>query len=214
MAFSVPGLILCLYASFLYYSGAVSRQATLTMYPGHNISRAITNVVEYMPEINVDNLKIYNVSDLRTQQKTNLPQPLLLNNEPNICHLIRPESLLLIYVHSAPSHFRQRAHIRETHSRLNLYKLTGATTLFFMGRSSDKEVERAVRLEIDWYHDIIRGDYQDDIRNVAVYKDFSAIAWMTTYCPKIPYTLKMSDTDNQSVYSVLEQLKSLKEKVI
>lgn len=129
-------------------------------------------------------------------------------NEPDVCSKLRPDVFTLIYVHTAPSHFKHRALIRRTYGNSNLYAKLKTVTLFFVGLSEDALLESAIRLESERYHDIVQADYLDTYRNLSL-KAVSALKWIVEFCPQAPYLLKLDDDMFVNVFNLVRHLNYL-----
>lgn len=97
---------------------------------------------------------------------------------------------LLIYVHSAPSNFKNRVLIRETWAKRSLFPQT--RLVFMLGSTNDSDVRDQVNLESELYRDIVQQNFHDSYRNLTL-KCQMALDWITKYCSHSKYVLKTDD---------------------
>ncbi|GAB6020231.1 hypothetical protein CHUAL_002951 [Chamberlinius hualienensis] len=159
--------------------------------------------------------KISNVSVSSLTSKSRAIAPSLFTSaitysvgEFGICNQLRPQVFTLIYVHSAPSHFKHRSVIRRTFGNGSLYSSLKTVTVFFIGQSTDENVDITLKAEIERYHDIIQGDYIDSYKNLSL-KAISALKWMKDNCLTAKYVLKVDDDMFVNVYNLVRHLQYL-----
>ncbi len=73
---------------------------------------------------------------------------------------------LLVYVHTAPSNFKNRLAIRETWSQKTLFKANMMRVVFMMGKNMDDTLNSLLDLEYELFNDIIQEDFHDSYRNL------------------------------------------------
>lgn len=97
---------------------------------------------------------------------------------------------LLIYIHSAPSNFKNRIIIRETWGKRALFPQI--RLVFMLGSTRDQEVSDKVNMESEIYHDIVQQNFDDSYRNLTL-KCLMALDWVTKYCSQSKFVLKTDD---------------------
>ena len=119
------------------------------------------------------------------------PFTYLLNNE-RAC-AVENNLFLLIYVHSAPNHFKRRQIIRETWGHRKYYSRT-MRIIFVLGRTDGSlpEVDALLLQEHAENADIVKEDFLGTYRNLT-YKAIAALKWTSTYCKNATYVLKCDD---------------------
>lgn len=115
---------------------------------------------------------------------------------------------LLTYVHTAPSHFRQRAAIRQTWGNANNFKDLNFRVVFLMGLGANVTEQEAIALESDLHGDIVQENFVDSYRNLT-YKGIMALKWTSRYCPNAKYVLKSDDDIFVNIFNVVNHLQSL-----
>ncbi|GAB6026890.1 Beta-1,3-galactosyltransferase 1 [Chamberlinius hualienensis] len=172
------------------------------------------------------NLKRRDIENLRRQTyqlsgfnisaiKTKAIAPWLLQKVTNftieefsICSQLKTDLYVLIYVHTAPHHFKQRSLIRQTYGSRKLYNSLKSVTVFFIGQILDNETALGVKAESERYHDIIQSDYVDNYKNLS-FKAISAFKWVTDNCANAKFILKVDDDVFVNVFGLVRFLKSM-----
>ena len=116
---------------------------------------------------------------------------------------------LIVYVHTAPSHYKRRMVIRETWGNPKFYSDVTVRAVFVMGKTFDKpEVQSSLEYESEQYGDIIQEDFLDSYKNLT-YKGIGALKWITNYCSHAKFVLKTDDDIFVNTFTLLRHLKSL-----
>lgn len=118
------------------------------------------------------------------------------------------EVFLLIYVHSAPEHFKNRLAIRDTWSRRSMFK--HIRIVFMMGLPERPNIQDYLELESNHYNDIVQEDFIDTYRNLT-YKGIMAMKWIAEYCPQAQFILKIDDDIIVNLFILLRHLAHLNE---
>ncbi|CAF0956813.1 unnamed protein product [Brachionus calyciflorus] len=113
---------------------------------------------------------------------------------------------LLIYVHSSPSNFKRRLSLRETWAKRSMFR--DIRIIFMMGDVQDKKIKNLIQLENGIYKDIVQENFIDAYRNLT-YKGIMAMKWISTYCPKAKFILKVDDDIISNIFILLRHLYSL-----
>jgi hypothetical protein len=112
----------------------------------------------------------------------------------------------LIYVHSAPQHYKRRCVIRETWTTRTLFP--DLRLVFMMGKTHDKDVMNAIEYENEIYHDIVQEDFYDAYKNLS-YKGIMALKWISIYCSKTQYILKVDDDIVTNTFTLMNHFKHI-----
>ena len=129
-----------------------------------------------------------------------------LNNE-KLCDV---DSDVLIWIHSAPNHFRDRQIIRETWGNPGNFHLHKAALVFFLGISTSPPVQQMIEYESEVYNDIVQSTFIDHYHNLT-YKAISGSRWMSLYCNRINLVLKADDDMMVDVYLLFNHIHSLQQ---
>ena len=113
---------------------------------------------------------------------------------------------LIIYVHTTPGNLKRRVAIRETWGNPSL--IPYIKTVFIMGIVKDLNVMNSIRLEYGVYKDIVQENFIDSYRNLT-YKGIAALKWISTYCSKTNFLLKVDDDMIVDTFALIDHLKSL-----
>ncbi|XP_053611995.1 beta-1,3-galactosyltransferase 1-like [Plodia interpunctella] len=117
-------------------------------------------------------------------------------SHPELCPAFGSELQLMIFVFTAPSHFKQRQAIRMTWG--DTVKIPNVSLAFIIGITPNESEsfgysDRSLILEEDLiYRDIIIGRFIDTYNNLTL-KSLSMLEWMNTYCSLVPRMLKTDD---------------------
>lgn len=130
-----------------------------------------------------------------------------LNNE-NRCE---NDTDVLIWIHSAPDHFRNRRIIRDTWANPANFRLHKAALIFFLGLTNKPDIQSMISYESETYQDIAQSTYIDDYRNLT-YKAISGCKWMSLYCKQAKLVLKADDDMTTDVYLLFNHIHSLQQR--
>ena len=129
-------------------------------------------------------------------------------NNANVCDR---NIFLLITVNSDPENRNSRNIIRDTWGSVKIYNGLHIRVVFFMGDRLTPKRGRADELtdqltdESFLYGDIARGDFIDDYFNLT-YKTVLGLHWMTMYCPKANFVVKVDDDVMVNIYKLVNFL--------
>jgi len=133
----------------------------------------------------------------------------ILNPEFHVCGNKKdhdPPVFLLVYVHTTPKNLKRRLSIRETWARRSMFR--DIRIVFMMGRTDEQQTKHLIDLEANTYNDIVQEDFLDSYRNLT-YKGIMAMKWISTYCNKTKYILKVDDDIITNTFVILRHLNSL-----
>jgi len=159
--------------------------------------------------------KNVSLSELRKQvlaMRQNRPK-----NPHPFNYVINPTSacfgdiFLIIYVHSAPGHFKQRMAIRETWGNVGNFPDIVVKVVFLLGiipTDEGRSVQEALLMEADNYGDIVQEDFVDSYRNLT-YKGIMGLKWISTYCRNAQFVLKSDDDIFINIFSLVTHLQRL-----
>lgn len=116
---------------------------------------------------------------------------------------------VVVYVHSAPSHYKRRMVIRQTWGDAKQYT-DNIRVVFFAGSGSSSGVERALAFEAEQYGDIVQEDFYDSYRNLT-YKGIAALKWISHFCSEAKFVLKTDDDMFVNMFTLIRHLKRLQE---
>ena len=111
-------------------------------------------------------------------------------NNPKLCQNNYTE--VLMYIISSPGNFDRRQGLRNTWAKAGTWSNHNFSTVFFVGNTSSKSVQRKLEEEFQKYGDIIQIDMIDKYENLTI-KGVGVIQWMTTYCSQVKYIIKADD---------------------
>ena len=126
----------------------------------------------------------------------------------NNAHLCDHSPDTLIWIHTAPTHYRHRTLIRETWANPSHFKTRNTSLVFFLGKSENTTIQSMIEYESDNYHDIVQETFVDSYRNLT-YKAIAGCKWTSTYCKSAKLILKADDDALINVYSLFRHVESL-----
>jgi len=118
---------------------------------------------------------------------------------------------LLVYVHSSPSHFKQRMAIRQTWGNAKNFPDVVIKVIFLCGivpTSENLSVQDALSLEADYYNDIVQEDFVDTYRNLT-YKGILGLKWVSAHCRHAEFLLKSDDDIFINMFSLVTHLQKI-----
>jgi len=130
----------------------------------------------------------------------------ILNPEYSVCDNSNSSIYLLVYVHSGPTNYQRRIVIRETWATRTLFP--DLRLVFMIGKSLDQNLMKAIAYENELYRDIVQEDFIDAYKNLT-YKGVMALKWISTYCSKTKYVLKVDDDIVVNTFTLINHLKFL-----
>lgn len=109
--------------------------------------------------------------------------------------------VLLTLVSSLPENFSNRNSIRKSWANKELFP--GMYTVFIIGKSLNKTVNKKLIDEAYIHEDILQDDYIDSYKNLSI-KTISAMKWASDYCTKkTKLVLKINDDLIMNSYSLI-----------
>ena len=137
----------------------------------------------------------------RRQQKVNEYRHNAVLVPSDLC---RPDTFMVILVHSSPTNVDRREAIRMTWgdavlkgtwpstSQQNVSTISRLCLAFVLGLHANESVNRAVRQEHARYNDIVQGDFIDHYHNMTL-KSLLDLKVVDERCPAVLYLLKSDD---------------------
>ncbi|XP_064485590.1 beta-1,3-galactosyltransferase 5-like [Ornithodoros turicata] len=126
---------------------------------------------------------------------------LVLNTKP-----CTDEATVLVLVHSAANHFKERDSIRSSWSAGSGWlKNLSLRVVFFLADVEDASLQALIEHENHFYGDTVQGNFVDSYHNLT-YKHIMALRWATTYCPTVPRVIKMDDDIFVHVFNLAKAL--------
>ena len=110
----------------------------------------------------------------------------------------------LIYVHTQPNRRSKRDLLRQTWANEKLFRQRNTRVMFVMGSTRNVALQREVDREFDLHHDIVQGQFisDDDYSGTAMAR--MALKWVTTYCAKAKFILKVQDDTFVDIFSLID----------
>lgn len=121
------------------------------------------------------------------------------------------EILLVIFVNSSPGNAGKRAYIRNTFGSYYAWPSQGEgqsamRIVFLLGAVRDEKLQADINLESDFYKDIVQESFIDDYLNLTR-KTIMGMKWVTHFCRRARYTMKVDDDiiiNAPLVYNILQ----------
>ena len=137
---------------------------------------------------------------------TSNPHPFnYIINEKNICQ--NKDIFLIVYIHTAPTHYKQRIIIRQTWGNPKHYN-ENIRVIFMLGKTSESfKVQDSLFYESEQYGDIVQEDFLDTYKNLT-FKGVAALKWISTYCRHAKFVLKTDDDVFVNMFTLLKYFKS------
>lgn len=123
----------------------------------------------------------------------------LINND--IC---TDDIFMAIIIHTAPQHFLHRNTIRRTWGRIHV-KNKRVRTVFLLAEVSNETLQTALEMENVANRDMVQGSFLDSYKNLT-YKHVMGLQWVSTYCSKAEFVLKMDDDIYVNIFRLVELL--------
>ncbi|KAH7939186.1 hypothetical protein HPB52_008128 [Rhipicephalus sanguineus] len=98
----------------------------------------------------------------------------------------------LFFVHTAPSHWTNRVHLRATLFEEAARTAFNWTGVFFVGEHEDPLVNLWTKLEVEVMGDVVMFPYNDTYFTM-LYKFVGGMRWVTEHCPKVRNIVKIDD---------------------
>lgn len=142
------------------------------------------------------------------------PQSTIVNPHPFEFHLNNEQLCsggtdVLLWIHTAPNHFRHRLLIRQSWGNPANFVKHKATLVFFLGMSLNKTIQSMIEYESETYHDIVQETFIDSYRNLT-YKAISGCKWTTLYCKSADLIVKADDDMVVDIYLLFRHIDSLR----
>ncbi|XP_014675783.1 PREDICTED: beta-1,3-galactosyltransferase 1-like [Priapulus caudatus] len=132
-----------------------------------------------------------------------------LLNEEDMCERDGDDLFMIVYVHTAPSHYRRRMAIRETWAHERWLRRLRFRVVFFLGvPSDDATTQSALAFESGAYRDLVQEDFRDTYRNLT-YKGVGALRWVARHCSRARWVLKTDDDIVVNVFALHAHLTSV-----
>ncbi len=124
----------------------------------------------------------------------------------SVCNNSISPVYIVVYVHSGPANYQRRMVIRETWSTQILFP--DLRLVFMIGKTLDQSLMKAIEYENEIYQDIVQEDFIDSYKNLT-YKGVMALKWISIYCSKTKYVLKVDDDIVVNTFTLTNHLKFL-----
>ena len=131
----------------------------------------------------------------------------IINPKTSICGPDYGKKILLIALSpSKPENYEERMTIRNTWSNKFIYK--SLRNVFIIGLSNSSIQNEKIRVESQFYGDIIQANFLDTYYNLTL-KTMSSIKWTSEYCFNAKFFLKVDDDMVVNSYTLLPFLENL-----
>jgi hypothetical protein len=159
------------------------------------------------------NTVVYNLENLfDTKNPPNNIHRFNFTLNPQLIPECLPDSksglLLLALVVISPSFFEKRQTIRETWGNSRFTNSSDLKVLFVVGFSKNESINAQIEIESRKYGDIIQEDYVDSYFNITI-KVMGAFKWVSYFCPKVRYVLRINDHMQVNTCLLVNYLKNL-----
>lgn len=115
------------------------------------------------------------------------------------------EVFLLIFVHSAPSHWDRRDAIRRTWGCEDNDVGGTLRVIFLLGEVSDALDQADIEKESRRHGDVVQGNFLDSYKNLT-YKHVMGLKWVAHFCRRAKYVLKTDDDTFVDIFVVVDFL--------
>ena len=123
---------------------------------------------------------------------------------------------LLVYVHSPFDQGKRRNVIRKTWGDVAQYDV-GVRLVFFVGspppniasEGNRTNAQTLLHFEANQYGDIVQVNFVDSYRNLS-YKSVAALKWITNFCRRAQFVLKVDDDIFVNLFKLLHHLNMMK----
>ena len=133
------------------------------------------------------------------------PFKILLHPRKSLC--AHEQIFILIYVHTAPNHFKQRNVIRQTWAKRGNFDEVQIRLIFVMGWTDNRTTQESIEFEHNQYADILQENFIDSYRNLT-YKAIGSLKWISEHCRQAKFILKTDDDIFVNIFSLVNHLKS------
>jgi len=210
-------------AQYLFVSGTILIVSVLLLSDKH-LKRSEFIDIQHKPRLelgrddqllSVQDFKNFSSLELR-QQVLSTSQNRQKNSHP-FHYLLTPTSVcsgdifLLVYVHSAPRHFKRRMMIRETWANAANFPDITIKVIFLCGIISTADrlsIQDALSLEADIYGDILQEDFVDTYRNLT-FKAIMGLKWISSHCRHAEFLLKADDDIFINIFRLVAHLRRI-----
>ena len=135
----------------------------------------------------------------------------LINPGEDVCGLNKGKDILIMSFNpSKTTNFDSRQAIRNTWANKYYKENSPFKNIFVVGTSLDHAINNQIKLESQMYGDILQGDFIDTYRNLT-HKTILGIKWMSEYCDKAKFIMKIDDDMVVNTKSLSKYLNSLKD---
>ena len=137
--------------------------------------------------------------------KNNLMNADIIQHNAEFC-ASAPNLMYIIYIYTAPQNFVRRNFLRQTWASNTFWNNGKSRTIFLVGRTSSAELQNIINKELQFFGDIVQGDFIDSYHNLTL-KGLLALKWITKYCTNAEFVIKADDDvvpNMFEIYRVIE----------
>ena len=112
------------------------------------------------------------------------------HNNMSVCN--QKDILVLVLIHTSPSHRVMRKYLRETWIAVRNYKGENLRAIFLLGATQDEDLQKGIDEESRQYGDVIQEDFTDAYKNLTL-KFIMGLKWVQLFCPQSRFVVKVDD---------------------
>ena len=109
----------------------------------------------------------------------------------------------IVYVHSAPSNFERRLHLRRHWANPYLFLDGRLKTVYLMGKADNDNTQKHVMEESARFGDIVIGDFADHYENLTI-KGIFGLKWLSLHCKQVQYVIKADDDAFVNIFKLMD----------
>ena len=126
----------------------------------------------------------------------------------NICDKRNGNLDYIIFVHSAPNHFKKRHFVRSSWGKPNLMKGYYSRVIFILGTTNNHILTKKIYEEIKVHGDIIQANFLDTRLHLSL-KAISGINWVVNFCSNVQYIIKADDDVIVNIFKLMPYVKNI-----
>ena len=119
------------------------------------------------------------------------------------------QPLVLIMITTKHEHIVKRTIIRRTWLSIARNGTSGVRYFFILGKTNDYELSQGIRIENEYYKDIITGNFVDSYLNLTL-KTIFGFQWAVNNCQRVKYVMKTDDDVYVNIPALLTKLSHVK----
>ena len=120
---------------------------------------------------------------------------------------------LLVMISIAPGEIERRKAIRATWANVTHVAGKRVVTIFLLGYSTNKAIERHVARENELFHDIVKKAFLDSYRNL-IFKTMMGLRWVNSFCNQTKFILRIDSDVIPSIWNLVRHLETLADQMV